>query len=219
MIAALAVSASPANAATAAAVAATAATTAPATGEAPGSPGIASTHDQSRKDCVDTARNTTSKIWFTVANGVLSDVYAPTVDATNVKDLQYLVTDGSTFTDLQTRDTTYTVSSDPTGMTCTVLSTAKSKAYQLKTTYFADPARASVVARTTFIPLTKAAKSFNLYVRLDATAGGNGGGGATNAGATRQRSTPRPARASPSPSTRRRPARRTAPTRCPAISR
>src|ERR1700712_938255 len=75
---------------------------------ASGGPGATSHQDQSRKDCVGTARNTTSKIWFTVANGVLSDVYAPTVDATNVETMQYIVTDGSTFTDLQSRDMTYT---------------------------------------------------------------------------------------------------------------
>ena len=59
-----------------------------------------------------TARNTTSKVWFTVANGVLSDVYFPTNDNTNVETLQYIVSDGSSFTDLQTRDTTYTVQAD-----------------------------------------------------------------------------------------------------------
>src|ERR1700712_3469112 len=106
-------------------------------------PGAASHQDQSRKDCVGTARNTTSKIWFTVANGVLSDVYAPTVDATNVETMQYLVSDGTTFTDLQARDMTYTAQGDATGMTCTVTSTAKSQAYRLVTTYFTDPKRNS----------------------------------------------------------------------------
>jgi Glucodextranase, domain N. len=38
--------------------------------------------------------------------GVLSDVYYPTIDNTNVETLQYVVTDGSTFTDLQRRDMT-----------------------------------------------------------------------------------------------------------------
>src|SRR5216683_4141921 len=70
-------------------------------------PGAVSHFDLARKDCLGTARNTTSKVWFTLANGVLSDVYYPTIDNTNVKTLQYIVTDGSTFTDLQTRDTTY----------------------------------------------------------------------------------------------------------------
>src|SRR3989475_12435627 len=72
-------------------------------------PGALSHFDLARKDCLGTARNTTSKVWFTIANGVLSDVYFPTVDNTNVETMQFIVTDGQTFTDLQTRDTTYTV--------------------------------------------------------------------------------------------------------------
>ena len=116
---------------------------------AAGGPGALSHFDLARKDCLGTARNTTSKIWYTVANGVLSDVYAPTIDTTNVETMQYVVTDGSTFTDLQTRDTTYTVKADTTGMICTVTSTAKSGAYRLTTTYLTDPARDSVVMRTT----------------------------------------------------------------------
>src|SRR5712671_2666073 len=91
-------------------------------------PGSLSHFDLARKDCLGTARNTTSKVWFTVANGVLSDVYYPTADNTNVETLQYVVTDGSTFTDLQTRDTTYTVRAitDTGGMGCKVTETAKS---------------------------------------------------------------------------------------------
>jgi glucan 1,4-alpha-glucosidase len=156
--------------------------------EAPGAPGSLSHFDLARKDCLGTARNTTSKIWYTVAGGVLSDVYAPTIDTTNVETMQYLVTDGSTFTDLQTRDMTYTVSADSTGMVCTVTATAKSGAYQLTSTYLTDPERASVVVHTTYTPLTAAAANYRLYVRLDATVAGNGGGkgsgnGASNGGA------------------------------------
>jgi Glucodextranase, domain N len=33
-----------------------------------------------------------------VADGVLSDVYEPTIDNTDVSTLQYVVTDGATFT-------------------------------------------------------------------------------------------------------------------------
>ena len=151
--------------------------------EASDGPGALSHFDLARKDCLGTARNTTSKIWYTVAGGVLSDVYAPTIDTTNVETMQYIVTDGSTFTDLQTRDTTYTVSADPTGMICTVTSTAKSGKYRLTTTYLTDAARASVVVRTHYTPLRAGASAYQLYVRLDATAGGNGGGGTDNAGA------------------------------------
>ncbi len=64
---------------------------------APGGPGALSHFDLARKDCLGTARNRTSKVWYTVAGGVLSDVYYPTVDNTNVETLQYVVTDGSIF--------------------------------------------------------------------------------------------------------------------------
>jgi len=103
---------------------------------APGAPGTMSHFGLSRKDCVGTARNTTSKVWFTVAGGVLSDVYFPTIDTTNIETVQYIVTDGSTFTDLQTRDTTYTVEAlDDSGMSCRVSSTAKNGRYTLVTDY------------------------------------------------------------------------------------
>src|SRR5246127_3226915 len=92
---------------------------------APDGPGAPSHFDLARKDCLGTAQNTSSKVWFTIANGVLSDVYYPTNDNTNVETLQYVVTDGSTFTDIQTRDTTYTVQAENNtgGMACEVTAT------------------------------------------------------------------------------------------------
>src|SRR4051794_3310403 len=150
---------------------------------ASGGPGALSHFDLARKDCLGTARNATSKIWYTVAGGVLSDVYAPTIDTTNVETMQYLVTDGSSFTDLQTRDMTYAVRADATGMICTVTSTAKSGASRLPPPYSPDPARSSVVVHSRYTPLTSAAASYRLYVRLDATVAGNGGGGGGNGGA------------------------------------
>ena len=147
-----------------------------------GAPGAMSHFDLARKDCVGTARNTTSKVWYTVAAGVLSDVYEPTVDTTNVETLQFVVTDGRTFTDLQSRDMTYTVAADRTGMVCTVTSTARSGRYRLVTTYLTDPARDSVVIRTALRALRGSARDLRLYVRIDPTVGGNGGGGDPAAG-------------------------------------
>ena len=152
-----------------------------ATSSAPDAPGALSHFDLARKDCLGTARNTTSKVWYTVAGGVLSDVYFPTVDNTNVETLQYVVTDGSTFTDLQTRDMTYKVRAlDPGGMECRVTATAKSGRYQLVTDYLTDPARNVVLMRTTFTKLIPG--SYQLLVRFDPTVNGNGGGGQGNGG-------------------------------------
>ena len=166
----------------------TAAAASPATGAAvaPGAPGTQSYFDLARKDCVGTAAQTASKVWYTVANGVLSDVYEPTIDNTNVSTLQYVVTDGSTFTSLQTRDMTYTVAADSTGMACTVTATDSPHGYQIITTYVTDPVSDTVLMHTRLRALpgtgTRLA-SLHLYARLDAHVNGNGGGGSQNAGA------------------------------------
>jgi Glucodextranase, domain N len=108
----------------------------PPTGAAGDGPGDVSRFDLARKDCVGTARNRGSKVWYTITDGVLSDVYFPTNDNTNVQTLQYVVTDGRTFTDLQTRDMTYTVASlDKRALGCRVTSTAKSGRYKIVTDY------------------------------------------------------------------------------------
>jgi glucoamylase len=144
---------------------------------APDGPGSTSHFDLARKDCVGTAHGG-SKIWFTVAGGVLSDVYEPTIDNTDVESMRFAVTDGRTFTELQGRDTTYTVRTDPTGMACTVTTSSKAGRYRLVTTYVTDPRRDAVVVRTRL----EAKAPLRLYVRLDTSINGNGGGGEANAG-------------------------------------
>jgi len=149
---------------------------------APGSPGALSHFDLARKDCLGTARNTTSKVWYTVAGGVLSDVYYPTIDTTNVETLQYIVTDGSTFTNLQSRDMTYTTKAlDGGGMECQVTATAKSGAYSIVTDYLTDPGRNSLVMQVQLRNNTHA--RLQLFVRFDPSVNGNGGGGSGNGGA------------------------------------
>src|SRR2546429_2595218 len=146
-------------------------------------PGTVSHFDLARKDCLGTARNTTSKVWFTVANGVLSDVYYPTADNTNVETLQLVVTDGHTFTDLQARDMTYTVEApDSRSLDCRVVSTAKSGRYRITTDYLTDPARNTVLMRIKFHPQEDDNRTYHLYLRYDPSINGNGGGGSGNGG-------------------------------------
>ena len=142
--------------------------------------------DLARKDCLGTAAAQQSKVWYTVAGGVLSDVYEPTIDNTDVSTLQYVVTDGATFTDLQSRDMTYTVAADPTGMSCTVTSTDAKHGFGLLTTYITDPASDTVLMHTRLQDLPGSRTNLGtlrLYARLDAHVNGNGGGGSANAGA------------------------------------
>ena len=62
-----------------------------------GWPGIEPRWTHGDKDGVGTAYAASSRIWFTLWNGVITEVYYPTVDHPQIRDLQYLVTDGRTF--------------------------------------------------------------------------------------------------------------------------
>jgi glucoamylase len=64
---------------------------------APGGPGIPPRWTRGAKDAVGTAYAVSSRIWYTIANGVVTEVYYPTIDSPQIRDLQYLVTDGETF--------------------------------------------------------------------------------------------------------------------------
>jgi glucoamylase len=46
---------------------------------------------------VGTAYAASSQIWFTLWNGIITEVYYPTVDRPQLRDLQYLITDGKSF--------------------------------------------------------------------------------------------------------------------------
>ncbi len=150
--------------------------------EAAGAPGAASHYDEARKDCVGTSTNTGSKVWYTVADGELSDVYAPTIDNTDVKSLDPIVT-GPGFTDLQPRDLTYTVAPlDSTGMACEVTAHDAAHDVNIVTDFITDPATEAVVMRFSLVRLPGAASGLHLYLRFNPLLNGHGGGGADNSG-------------------------------------
>lgn len=66
-------------------------------GEAFGAPGDAPRWTTANKTGVGTAYSISSRIWFTLAEGVVTEVYWPTVDRPQTRDLQFLVSDGATF--------------------------------------------------------------------------------------------------------------------------
>jgi hypothetical protein len=76
-------------------------------------PGGAASWTTGNKLAVGTSAGLDSKVWFTVAKGITSEVFYPRLDVLNMEDMQYVVTDGSTFVDLE-RDTTSHASSMPT---------------------------------------------------------------------------------------------------------
>src|ERR1700744_2036629 len=67
------------------------------TPKATGGPGIEPRWTHSPKDIIGTAYSTPSRIWFTVSRGVISEIYFPTIDRPQVRDLQFLVSDNENF--------------------------------------------------------------------------------------------------------------------------
>lgn len=64
---------------------------------APGGPGIEPRWTRGAKDAVGTAYAISSRVWYTLANGVLTEVYYPTIDTPQIRDFQFMITDGETF--------------------------------------------------------------------------------------------------------------------------
>lgn len=151
--------------------------------QAAGAPGAPSYYDLARKDCVGTAADTASKVWYTVAGGTLSDTYAPTIDNTDVKTLDPIVT-GPGFTALQPRDMTYKVSAlGNTGMACRVVALDTAQHFAVVTDFITNPLSEAVVMQVSLVALPGAPGGLHVYLRFHPLLNGHGGGGADNAGA------------------------------------
>ena len=73
-------------------------------GEAFGAPGVLPRWTSSVKDAVGTAYSASSRLWFTCSHGILNELYHPTIDRAQVRDMEFLVTDEETFVHEEKRD-------------------------------------------------------------------------------------------------------------------
>jgi len=69
-----------------------------------GGPGIEPTWSHSNKEGVGTAYSGDSRLWFTLWRGVVTEVYYHRIDLPQLRDLQFLVSDGATFFHEEKRD-------------------------------------------------------------------------------------------------------------------
>jgi glucoamylase len=76
-------------------------------GPAFGGPGLEPRWTSSRKDAVSTAYAASSRVWFTISHGTLNEVYYPTIDRPQMRDMELLFTDGATFMHEEKRDFEY----------------------------------------------------------------------------------------------------------------
>ena len=76
-------------------------------GPAFGAPGLAPRWTSSKKDAVSTAYAASSRVWFTASHGILNEIYYPTIDRPQTRDMELLFTDGITFCHEEKRDLNY----------------------------------------------------------------------------------------------------------------
>ena len=119
---------------------------------APGAPGGPALWTRGNKNGFGTARTLASKVWYTLNDGKLSELFYPRIDTPSIRDTQFVVTDGATFTDREDRDTTHQVRLlDRHSLDLPAWSTrAKSGKYRITKTFVTDPARSTVLVEIAF---------------------------------------------------------------------
>jgi glucoamylase len=111
----------------------------------PGQPGAYAHWLKAAKQGFGTANTTRSKVWFTLADGVMTEVYYPTLDIPNVQMLQLIIVDGSSV-QTEAQDTIHhTEVLGSRSLSFRQLNVARNGNYKITKTYTTDPRRNTVL--------------------------------------------------------------------------
>jgi len=152
--------------------------------DAPGGPGASATWTTGEKEGLGTSITTDSKVWYTLTGGTMSEVYYPNGNTPNVRELQFAVSDGKSFTQRETDPTVQRTSAlvDRTSLTYQQVSTDTGGRWRLTKTYVTDPTRPSVVINVQFDSLDGG--SYTLYALYDPSLAGDSGNDTGQSSAT-----------------------------------
>ncbi|PYO26256.1 MAG: hypothetical protein DMD73_13090, partial [Gemmatimonadetes bacterium] len=145
-----------------------------------GHPGIAPRWTRSAKDAVGTAYAASSRVWFTMSRGVLNEVYYPTVDRPQIRDLQYLITDGRSFFHDERRHLKCTSEYiDDRSLGVRVTSVDQEQRYRIEKEIITSPHQSCVLIRTRVTALAGSLETLRLFAllapHLDGSGWGNSG--------------------------------------------
>lgn len=122
------------------------------------------------KNGFGTSASPTSKVWFTLANGVMTEVFYPTLDVPNVQILQLQVAIGGKL-ESESDDTIHRLEvPSPNSLTFRQVNTAKSGQYTITKTYVTDPMMNTVLIDVEFKSRTAA----KLHVYFDPSLNNSG---------------------------------------------
>ena len=115
-------------------------------GSAFGAPGLPPRWTSSEKDAVGTAYAGASRVWFTISHGILNEIYYPTIDRPQVRDMGFLLSDGETFFHEDKRDLDHTfeyIDADALGVR--IISRDRQGRYVLTKEIVCDPHQSTVL--------------------------------------------------------------------------
>jgi glucoamylase len=103
-----------------------------------------------------------SRVWYTGTQGVLSEVFWPTVDRPQVKDSQFLVTDGQGFFFEERQNSVTQVGWVKPGVPAfTIINRERQNRFQIEKTIFSDPDRDVVIQH---VRITRNVPGLNFFI-------------------------------------------------------
>jgi glucoamylase len=126
------------------------------------------------KQGVGTSNSLSSRVWFTLGSeGVLNEVYYPTVDKANTRLLEFVVTDGKSWVERESEDTTHQIEiPDTEVLSFRQINTSKNGHYRITKTYITDPERDTLLIQVRFQKLKSG--PVQLYVYYDPSINNSG---------------------------------------------
>ena len=105
-----------------------------------------------------------SKTWFTASQGVLTEVFWPTIDTPQIRDSQFLITDGKTFFSEERKSTQSSVTWLASGVPAFhVVNRDPKNRFTIEKTIFSDPDRNCVIQRVRISRYASGLKFFLLH--------------------------------------------------------
>jgi len=146
-------------------------------GPAFGGPGVEPRWTSSKKDAVSTAYSASSRVWFTVSHGTLNEIYYPTIDRPQTRDMELLFTDGETFFHEEKRDLEYDFHYiDKDAPAVRVVGTDPGKRYTVTKEIVADPHHSVVLMNVKITGDEAVLGRLKCYALLAPHLNGGGGG-------------------------------------------
>jgi glucoamylase len=108
-------------------------------GPAPNGPGLPPRWTSSQKDAVSTAYAASSRVWYTLSHGTLNEIYSPTIDRPQTRDMELLFTDEQTFFHEEKRDLAYDFQYIDPAATPVRVSATSNNGYTVTKRFCADP--------------------------------------------------------------------------------